>query len=158
MHNKQVEDSVARATHPHLRRWPYGMKTLISQMSVLSVVGLVFLGCSGDSDMATPQGHNRSQPVVKQWTWEEVSEVVTNGMPIADVIAVLGTNYDLVKPFSTVAVPPLQDEDKRISLWYDFEGFRVSVRTSAPLSGDTCSVVCVGLGTVTLMEKGGQQP
>lgn len=126
-------------------------------MAVFFVAGLVFLGCSGDSDITISQEASPSQRSPEQWTWHEVTEVISNGMPITDVIAVLGTNYDIVRPFSAVSVPPLRDEDKRASLWYAFEDITISVRTSAHPSSDVYSAVCIGLGTVTSMEKGGQQ-
>ena len=65
-----------------------------------------------------------------------VERCFTNGTPILIVVAVLGTNYGVLRPFSSVWVGPGPEPRKTCSLLYYFGQDSVTIGTSADIGGD----------------------
>ena len=85
-----------------------------------------------------------------------LEKTITNGMPIPQVVQLLGTNYKTCYPYSMVMLPPLREADKRISIEYSFPQLDFMVETSSGLSGDPLGGVCIGIGHIQRMEVNGQ--
>jgi hypothetical protein len=118
---------------------------------MLLVVAVLF-GCS--KQRQTEQSLHRLRDILNQadMTTEErfavLERKITNGMPVSQVVQLLGTNYRTCYPYSTVMAPPLTEADKRISLWYSFPQMEFSVETSNPLSGDPLSGTCTEIARI----------
>src|SRR5690349_12155446 len=77
---------------------------------------------------------------------DAVNRVFTNGTPIRAVVAVLGTNYSTLRPFSSVWVGPGPEPRKTCSLLYFFGEDEVVIGTSADIAGDPFSGEFTGAG------------
>ena len=83
---------------------------------------------------------------------EAACAVVTNGMPIATVIALLGTNYAVLRPFSAVSLDLTDPGRPRrgappgtCSLLYRFDQGTVFIATTAGISADPRTGVATGV-------------
>jgi hypothetical protein len=75
-----------------------------------------------------------------------VERCFTNGTPIPFVVAVLGTNCSVLRPFSSVWVGPGPEPRKTCSLLYYFGPDIVTIGTSADIGGDPFSGEFTGAG------------
>ena len=75
-----------------------------------------------------------------------VNRLFTNGTPIRTVVAVLGSNYGVLRPFSSVWVGPGPEPRKTCSLYYSFGEDQVTIGTSADIAGDPLSGWFTGAG------------
>jgi len=130
------------------------MKTKCTIAAVALMLAVQF-GCTKGGRAS--QSRSTLRDVLNQTTLADnerfgiLEDSITNGMTIAQVVQLLGTNYMPCYPYSMVGIP---EEDKRISLQYSFPQLEFSVLTSNPLSGDPLNGVCTGIGRSQRMETG----
>jgi hypothetical protein len=77
---------------------------------------------------------------------EAVNRTFTNGTPIRTIVAVLGTNYGILRPYSSVWVGPGPEPRKTCSLLYQFGEYTVVIGTSADITGDPLTGAFTGAG------------
>jgi hypothetical protein len=77
---------------------------------------------------------------------DAVNRSFTNGTAIRAVIAVLGTNYGVIRPFSSVWVGPGPEPRKTCSLFYKFGEDSVTIGTTADIGGDPLTGKFTGAG------------
>jgi hypothetical protein len=77
---------------------------------------------------------------------EAVNRAFTNGTSIRTVVAVLGTNYMVLRPFSSVWIGPGPEPRKTCSLFYQFGDDEVVIGTSADIAGDPLTGQFTGAG------------
>jgi len=88
-----------------------------------------------------------SEPKVSvQKRAEAVNRFFTNGTPMRAVVAILGTNYGVIRPFSLVWVGPGPEPRKTCSLFYKFGEDSVTIGTTADIGGDPSLVSSPVLG------------
>jgi hypothetical protein len=75
-----------------------------------------------------------------------VERCFTNGTRIPVVVALLGTNYGVLRPFSSVYVGPGPEPRKTCSLLYFFGQESVTIGTSADIGGDPLGGEFTGAG------------
>ena len=91
--------------------------------------------------------------------FEMIQSSVTNGMPMSEVVALLGTNYTIMRPISAVVLPPGKESNKRVSIMYDLPELGITVRTTEPMLADPLAGQCAGVGRWhTAGMKGQQSP
>lgn len=76
-----------------------------------------------------------------------VNQFFTNGTPIRKVVALLGSNYGVMRPFSSVWIGPGPEPRKTCSLLYDFGNDTVVINTSADIAGDPLTGEFTGAGS-----------
>jgi hypothetical protein len=131
-------------------------------MRTIIAVLLVVLACWGCNK--TPTGATRvpirdltpaERALMGVWTSpsasvreraEAVNQCFTNGTPIPVVAAVLGTNYGVLRPFSSVWVGPGPEPRKTCSLLYHFGQVSVTIGTSADIGADPLGGEFTGAG------------
>jgi hypothetical protein len=126
------------------------MRTLIGISLVIAVVG-----CSAGSNTVPPSDNLAAVLVQTNLSadarFEMVKNSVSEGTLMLKVVELLGTNYTIMRPISTVMSPPLKESDKRVSIIYEFSGLQFSVITTEPMLADPLVGRCTGIARVTRM-------
>ncbi len=127
-------------------------------MSIQRVLFTVFLlgaiyGCG--LNRTSSQTRSPVEELLRTWSAPDISvreraaavnRCFTNGTPIPAVVSILGTNYGVVRPFSSVWIGPGPEPRKTCSLLYDFGRDSVEIGTSADIGGDPLGGKFTGAG------------
>lgn len=95
---------------------------------------------------SAPQGSVRKRA-------DAVRHYFTNGTPISQVVKVLGANYGILRPYSSVWVGPGPEPRKTCGLIYTFGDQTVEIATSADISGDPLTGEFTGAGYSILVNS-----
>jgi len=131
--------------------------------NVISVQGffsLILLGALPGCGQKQPPAETRTptgQELLRVWSASDanareraaaVNRCFTNGTPIPIIVSVLGTNYGVLRPISTVEGGPGPEPRETCSLFYKFgqEDEGVTIGTTADVNGDPLTGEFTGAG------------
>jgi hypothetical protein len=126
----------------------------------MRMIGLLFLMvCTA---VAEPEAQMSRDDALRTWNstnatvnerWRVVTSLFTNGTPISQVVAMLGTNYVVVRPLSTVPIdltdrssPKRLDDAPTCSIDYKFGNNFIAISTTAGLAGNPLEGFVKGVG------------
>lgn len=141
---KSISDDFVGATFGGKWKFPKVGRDLLVTVDYEVGVGSAMVSIASDAELfrvwSAPAGsvHERA---------EAVNGFFTNGTPVSNIVAALGTNYKVLRPFSSVWVGPGPEPRKTCSLLYDFGNDTVVINTSADISGDPLTGEFTGAGS-----------